>query len=257
MSDSGKRFFSACAKCSGSVCYPMIRAGDPAPPVDEAPLYCPMRRMPDVMKRTAREYRRTDIREFARLASIQEAQCYEITADGIRTRFPRLEETMQFAVKCNYRRIGLAFCVGLREEARMVTEILTAKGFEVVSVNCKVGGVPKESIGIKSDEKIMGPELAETMCNPITQAEVLNAEGVDLAIVLGLCVGHDTLFFKYILVPCTVLAVKDRVLGHNPLAAAYLSKAPYYGRLRTPAVEKSEGEKATLPEDVRKREPEA
>jgi uncharacterized metal-binding protein len=214
-----------------------------------------MRRLPEVLRRTASEYERGDIKEFARLASKQEAECYEITADGIRTKFPRLEETMQFASRCNYRRIGLAFCVGLREEARMVADILTAKGFEVVSVNCKVGGAPKESIGIKPDEKIMGAEMAETMCNPIAQAEVLNAERVDLAVVLGLCVGHDSLFFKYILVPCTVLAVKDRVLGHNPLAAAYLSKGPYYGRLRAPAVQTAEGEKVTLPDEVRKREP--
>jgi uncharacterized metal-binding protein len=251
MSDSAKQLFSMCVKCPGTTCYPLIRAGDPAPPVDEAPAYCPMRRMPGVMKRMASEYKRTDIREFARLASIQEAECYELTADGIRTRFPRLEETMQFAAKCNYRRIGLAFCVGLRQEARMVSEILEAKGFEVVSVNCKVGGVPKESIGVKPEEKIMGPEMAESMCNPVAQAEVLNAEGVDLALMMGLCVGHDTLFLKYILVPCTVLAVKDRVLGHNPLAAAYLSKGPYYGRLRTRAQGTGEGEKITLPENVR------
>jgi uncharacterized metal-binding protein len=252
MSDPGKPLYSTCVRCPGTTCYPLARASDPAPPVDKAPAYCPMRRMPEVMNRVAAEYGRTDIREFARLASIQEAECYEITEQGIRTRFPRLEETMHFAGKCNYRKIGLAFCVGLREEARLVSEILEAKGFDVISVNCKLGGVPKESIGLRPEEKIMGPEMAETMCNPIAQAEVLNAERVDLAVVLGLCVGHDTLFFKYILVPCTVLAVKDRVLGHNPLAAAYLSKGPYYGRLRTRADGTGKGERITLPDDVRK-----
>ena len=40
-------------------------------------------------------------------------------------------------------------------------------------------------------------------------------------VLLGLCVGHDSLFFKYTEAPCTVLAVKDRLLGHNPLAAVY------------------------------------
>ena len=42
-----------------------------------------------------------------------------------------------------------AFCAGLKEDARMVSDILTAKGFEVVLVNCKVGGASKEYIGIK------------------------------------------------------------------------------------------------------------
>jgi uncharacterized metal-binding protein len=122
----------------------------------------------------------------------------------------------------------------------------------MVSVNCKVGGVPKESIGLEPEEKIMGPGMMETMCNPIAQAEVLNAEGVDLAIMLGLCVGHDTLFLRYIRPPCTVLAVKDRVLGHNPLAAAYLSKGPYYSRMRMQSDQAGKGEKVTLPEAVRK-----
>jgi uncharacterized metal-binding protein len=210
-----------------------------------------MRRLPDVMESVASEYQRADVREFARLASVQEAECYELTAEGIRTRFPRLEETIQFAGKCNYRKIGMAFCVGLKQEARMLTDIFSAKGFEMVSVNCKVGGVPKESIGLDPEEKIAPPAIMETMCNPIAQAEVLNAEQVDLAILLGLCVGHDTLFLKYIRPPCTVLAVKDRVLGHNPLAAAYLSKGPYYSRMRIESDKTGSGEKATLPERVR------
>ena len=52
-----------------------------------------------------------------------------------------------------------------------------------------------------------------------------------LAIMLGLCIGHDTLFIKYCEAPLTVLAVKDRLLAHNPLAALYLSDS-YYRRLR-------------------------
>jgi uncharacterized metal-binding protein len=210
-----------------------------------------MRRLPEVMEEVEAQYQRADVREFARLASVQEAECYELTADGIRTRFPRLEETIQFAGRCNYRKIGMAFCVGLKQEARMITDIFSAKGFEMVSVNCKVGGVPKESIGLKPEEKIMPPAMMETMCNPIAQAKVLNAEQVDLAILLGLCVGHDTLFLKYLRAPCTVLAVKDRVLGHNPLAAAYLSKGPYYSRMRIESDKTGSGEKATLPEKVR------
>jgi len=228
---------SLCAKCPGTVCYPLAAVGQPLPPIEEAPDFCPMRRLPEVMRAVGKEYEKPGIRAFARQASIQEAQCYEITPAGIRTRIPRIEETIQFARKCGFTRLGLAFCVGLREEARQLSAIFEAQGFSVVSVNCKVGRVPKEDIGLKGTEKIMGPELMETMCNPIAQAEVLNAEGVDLAVVLGLCVGHDTLFFRYCRVPCTVLAVKDRVTGHNPLAALYLSKGPYYRRLAQPGAE--------------------
>jgi uncharacterized metal-binding protein len=46
-------------------------------------------------------------------------------------------------------------------------------------------------------------------------------------------VGHDSLFFKYTNVPTTVLAVKDRVTGHNPLAAVYQADS-YYRKIRHP-----------------------
>jgi uncharacterized metal-binding protein len=229
------RNYSQCAKCPGKICYPFAGVNDPLPSFEEAPEFCPMRRMPEVIESAGRRYDSANIREFARLASLQEAECYEWTDEGIKTNIPRIEEILQFARKCHFRRLGIAFCVGLREEARRTADIFEKKGFEVVSVNCKVGRVPKESIGINGGEKIAGPDLLEPMCNPIVQSAVLNAEDVDLAVLLGLCVGHDTLFIKYSKAPCTVLAVKDRVTGHNPLAPLYLSKSPYYRRLETPA----------------------
>ena len=52
-------------------------------------------------------------------------------------------------------------------------------------------------------------------------AKILNDAKTDLNIVMGLCVGHDILFHKYIQGPTTTLVVKDRVLAHNPAAALY------------------------------------
>ena len=78
-------------------------------------------------------------------------------------------------------------------------------------------------------------EADEAMCNPIYQACLLNQEKSQLNIQLGLCVGHDSLFFKYAEAPTTVLAVKDRVTGHNPLAAIYLSES-YYRKVRHPKI---------------------
>lgn len=221
---------SACAKCGKVVCQPNIKAGD-NPPTGEAFEYCPMNIWQDLSPMVASEYQREENREFARLASVQEFECYERTPEGIRTRLPRIEELILFAKKCRYRKLGLAFCNGLGAEARQATRILENKGFEVVSVRCKVGAIPKESIGILPQQKIRGGENWESMCNPIMQAMVMNSEKVDMAILLGLCIGHDTLFFRYCKIPVTVLAVKDRVTGHNPLAALYLSDTVYYGRL--------------------------
>ena len=225
-----KELHPTCARCAKRVCHPDIKANE-VPPIGEAPRFCPMRLSPELIDKAVKEYDRAEVKEFARLASVQEFECYEQTEEGLRTRFPRIEELVQFADKCGYHTLGIAFCIGLRNEAAMLTGILENKGFEVVSVCCKLGAVAKERIGIKPEQKIGGPENWESMCNPIAQAEVLNAEEVDLVIMLGLCVGHDTLFIKYCRLPMTVLAVKDRVTGHNPLAALYLSQSPYYGRL--------------------------
>ena len=225
-----RKLYPVCARCTKVVCYPALKT-DEKPPVDEAPPFCPMKLMPEVMAKALAEYDKPEVREFARLASIQEFECYEILPEGRRTKIPRVEELIQFSRKCGYKRLGIAFCSGLAHEARILNDILENKGFEVVSVRCKAGATPKERIGIKEEEKIRGPGWWETMCSPIAQAEVLNHMKVDLAIMLGLCIGHDTLFIKYCRVPMTVLAVKDRVFGHNPLAALYLSSSPYYGRL--------------------------
>jgi uncharacterized metal-binding protein len=224
-----KEMYPMCARCTKKVCSPFIKA-DEVPSIDDAPPFCPMKLMPDVLKNTLAEYDKPEVREFARQASIQEFECYEHVPGGMRTKNPRILELIEFSRKCGYKKLGLAFCGGLAREAQMLTDVLENKGFEVVSVCCKVGAVPKENLGLKPEEKMAGPDNWESMCNPIVQAEVLNAQNVDLAVMLGLCIGHDTLFIRYCRVPMTVIAVKDRVTGHNPLAALYLSSS-YYGRL--------------------------
>jgi len=225
-----KKINPDCARCPVEACTPHIKAGE-QPEIEKAPGYCPMKNMSAIIRGALIEYDKPDIREFARLASIQEFECYEQTTEGLRTKNPRIVELIQFAQKCGYKKLGLAFCAGLAREARVLTEILENHGFKVVSVRCKVGAIPKETIGIKPEEKIAGSENFESMCNPIAQAEILNSEKVDLAVMLGLCIGHDTLFIQYCRVPVTVIAVKDRVTGHNPLAALYLCDS-YYARLK-------------------------
>lgn len=68
------------------------------------------------------------------------------------------------------------------------------------------------------------------MCNPIHQALRLNAENTEFNIVMGLCVGHDSLFYKYSEALVTTLVAKDRVLAHNPVAALYTSNS-YYSKI--------------------------
>ena len=53
----------------------------------------------------------------------------------------------------------------------------------------------------------------------------------DINIVMGLCVGHDSLFYKYSKALTTTLVTKDRVLGHNPVAALNCAHSYYMDKL--------------------------
>jgi uncharacterized metal-binding protein len=125
-----------------------------------------------------------------------------------------------------YRRLGVAFCAGLHDETRVLVDILQAQGFDVVSVVCKVGATPKEAIGLRDDQKVRVGEF-EPMCNPIAQAAILNAAHTEFNVLVGLCVGHDSLFLKYSDALCAVLVAKDRVLGHAPAAALHTASSYY------------------------------
>ena len=196
---------------------------------------CPTLTKTDVLSKANKAYDDPIVREFARQASIQEAECYANRDQQpyiLQPTKTRLVEIIEFAQKMNYERLGLAFCLGLTREAAAVNDILQAHGFEVVSVLCKAGRTSKNKIDLTEDQKIMRG-MDEPMCNPIYQATLFNHEKTDFNILLGLCVGHDSLFFKYAESPVTVLAVKDRVTGHNPLAAVYLAES-YYQKIKFP-----------------------
>jgi len=194
-----------CAHCTDRACE---RAGHDTA---KAPKNCPML---DTEKLTGflEGYQPEDTHKFYATCSVVEAEGYCV--------WPRLRETAEFCKKMGYKKIGLAFCGGLRQEARTVADVLRKHGLEVVSVVCKVGGFDKEAVGLPDACKIHPGEF-EPACNPITQAKLLNEQNTEFNIVLGLCVGHDSLFFANSEAPVTVLVAKDRVLGNNPAAAIY------------------------------------
>jgi uncharacterized metal-binding protein len=219
-----------CARCpfepSGRICQ------------DEegkAPPFCPMVNEEAVIAKALDELKKPEVREFARQASVQEGEWFtdnELGHARVRPLKPRIVEIIEFAGKMKYKKIGLAFCSGLRKEAKVVESVIAANGFTVVSGLCKMGRVPKEAIGVRDDQKIrIG--CFESMCNPIALAFLFNEEKTEFNVMMGLCVGHDSLFLKYAEAPCTVFAVKDRLLGHNPLAAIYNIDS-YYRSLKVP-----------------------
>ena len=142
-------------------------------------------------------------------------------------RLTRVEETIEFIRRMGFKKIGIASCVGLMRETSIFARILKASGIDYFTVGCKVGAVDKTEIGVPNEKKLNGGCGHESMCNPIMQAKTLAANGCDFNIVIGLCVGHDTLFLRHSKVPTTVMIVKDRVLQHNPAAALYGAQSMY------------------------------
>ena len=141
----------------------------------------------------------------------------------------RVEEIVAFSKAIDAKKIGIAACIGLSAEARIFARILEVKGLRPYGVVCKVGSVDKREIGIPEELKVQ-PGSHEALCNPIMQAKLLNKQKTDLNVIVGLCVGHDSLFIKHSKALVTTLITKDRVLGHNPAAALYTSGF-YYKRL--------------------------
>lgn len=142
-------------------------------------------------------------------------------------RLTRVEETIEFIKRMGYKKIGIATCVGLLNETRIFSKILDANNIDHYVVGCKTGAVDKTEIGVPNEIKINKGCGHESLCNPILQAKILEKEGTDFNILIGLCVGHDALFLKHSAVPTTVLIVKDRVLGHNPVQVLYTANTIY------------------------------
>lgn len=202
-----------CAKCTVYAC----REASP----DKLPKNCPIRN--EKLMETALE-----------TYALEENHAFYVTASELEAlgycQWPRIKETIQLCLRLGFTKVGLAFCWGLRREAAVADTLLRRAGLEVVSVVCKTGGIDKERVGIPAERKLR-PGGFEAMCNPIAQAMLLNEQGTQLNIVLGLCVGHDSMFCKYSRALTTTLVAKDRVTGHNPAAALYCAEGYFKDRL--------------------------
>lgn len=191
-----------CALCGVKAC--AGSAGSPPPS-------CPMTHAPEALAEAGRAILADPtVRRMALESARTEAAGYG--------RATRVEEIMDFARRMGWNRLGIAHCIGLMREAKAAQEIFLSNGFEAFTACCKVGAIDKEAVGVADAEKVC-PGGFESMCNPIGQAAVLAQAGTQFNVVIGLCVGHDSLFYMHSKVPATVLVAKDRVLGHNPVAA--------------------------------------
>ncbi len=201
----------SCADCVKVSCFNNENANE------DFPEFCTSKHLDSKVKDEAmKEYEKENIKKLTIAAAEVESEFYK--------KYTRVQETIEFAKKIGAKKIGVASCVGLAREASTFAKLIKNNGFEVVGVACKMGLEPKTNVGI--DESCTNVGI--NMCNPILQAKFLNAENTDLNVVIGLCVGHDSLFFKYSEAITTTLVVKDRITGHNPCAVLYQITPPSY-----------------------------
>jgi uncharacterized metal-binding protein/predicted Fe-Mo cluster-binding NifX family protein len=114
----------------------------------------------------------------------------------------RLAELVYFALELRYRKLGVAFCEDLREPASILTRVLR-RFFEVVPVGCRVGGD------------------STAACDPSRVAAYLNSKQTELNVLVGFCVGADSIFTRGSAAPVTTIFVKDKSLANNPIGAVY------------------------------------
>ena len=205
-------------------CPPTVRACREGESEERGPGFCPSKMDEEAIGAAWKKYRDPLIRRVAQESARVESEGY--------CRWTRVEEICAFAKKMGFRKLGITTCISFVDLAHTLSAILESHGFEVASAACKSGGVPKEDIGLSDGEKIR-PGEHESMCNPAAQAELLNRAGCELNIVLGLCVGHDSLFFRLSEGLVTTLVAKDRVLAHNPIGALQLADS-YFQRVWGP-----------------------
>ena len=179
---------------------------------EKAPSDCRMKIEADLYDRARQEYLKSETKALLIGGCYTESQGY--------MKWNRVRELIEFSRFMGYKKIGIAHCIGMMQEASTLTMILEKEGFEVVQVLCKTGAINKQDLGVSKDYTL-NPEGFDAACNPVAQAEICNKEKTDLNVIVGLCIGHDILFIKYSQAPVTTLVVKDRTNGHNPMASLY------------------------------------
>ncbi len=210
--------YPQCAKCSSFYCscVPLEEVND-----ELLPSFFPMKTSMETIKSATAMYREEHVKRIYIPATITEKEAYENVRGALMAVRPRIKEIIEFAKLVNAKKLGVAFCAGLKDEASRTVAFLEEAGFTVASVRCKCGATDKTELGVAKEYKIDSPSKFEAACNPIVQAKILNEAETGINIIVGLCVGHDILFTKFSKAPVTTLIVKDRFLGHNPVAALY------------------------------------
>lgn len=211
-----------CANCNVYACLEKVKQG--------MPKNCPMNDG-KYLEEIFEEYRDPEIHKFY-LATKTSAQ-----PNTSFPSVPRLRYAIDFCKRMDYKKIGLAFCLRMWPEAQLYAKLIRRFGIEVVSVSCCNCGINIKDIGVPLPE---GVEF-DAACNPVGQARLMNEQGVEYNLVMGLCLGHDSLFMRHANAMSTVVAVKDPATAHCPTKVLYLYNNYYERFFNPPEEETKEG----------------
>ncbi len=216
-----------CSKCEAKVCSVDI-TGSPA--AGEAPSWCPMKVKAAVIKAAMEKYTEENLK-IARAAAEVESEAYLREPWGLKPYHTRILEIINFARKMGYKKIGIACCFSCAWDAGVLANMFINRDFEVLVRFCKVYEVQNTKfLGLKEEETLVAGGY-HSMCNPITQVDVLADSGCEMIVTFGECTGHDALAGKFSKVPFITLGVKDRVLAHDPVVALTCPWNEYYRKL--------------------------
>lgn len=121
----------------------------------------------------------------------------------------RVEHIVDFSRSLGVTKIGIASCLRYIEDACFLQRLFLKEDFQCAAVFCKVGGWQTKDIGIDKDTDWI-------ICNPVSQAMILNKLGCEVAVTLGLCMGHEMIFNKYAEGYVTNLYVKEKISRERP-----------------------------------------
>ena len=181
-----------CATCQDYTCRLGYR--------DLGPDNCPMKG--DFPTREELYGDREDLVATARSAAIIEGEGYR--------KWTRSKEILELASRLGVSSVGLAACKGMMMELDIYAGWLADAGFEV----------------------LRGPDaVTNGRCGPREQAAYLNQRGTGLNVMMGMCVGHDSLFMQASKSLVTPLVSQDSFLRHNPVAALHTHRTYFEGPL--------------------------
>jgi hypothetical protein len=148
-----ERVMPDCSRCPSLACWPL--KGEDA--LKLAPPQCATKNWPDIAAKAKEIYLNDpEEKKLQIVGAILEGLSSQTPPGGreINMKYTRLEELAMFCHLMNYKKVGIAHCIGMVGEARATSDYLRSRGIETYQLCCKFGAIEKTEIGIAEEDKL-------------------------------------------------------------------------------------------------------